>query len=113
MTTKLYASGGSEVVIPTPDEGFERPTMRVGGQARMLDGSLRQHIAARKRRWSLTWKHLDDTDLSTLKTQLELGTALTFKPPDETSTYTVLVTGEIGITATQFGWTVQATLEEV
>jgi len=114
VTTKLYTSGGAEVTIPTPDEGFERPTVLVGGHMRMIDGTLRQHIATKKRAWrNMRWSHLDATDLSTLKTQLELGGAMTWKPPDEDSTYTVLVTGEIGIVATQFGWTVTATLEEV
>ena len=111
MTTKLYT--GAEVTIPTPDEGFERPTMQIGAHARMLDGTLRQHLAAKKRRWALVWSHLDGTDLGILKTQLELGTSLSFLPPDEATTYTVLVVGDIGITATQFGWTVQATLEQV
>ncbi len=111
MTTKLYS--GAEVTIPTPDEGFGRPTLQIGGQVRMLDGTLRKHIAAKKRRWALVWSHLDGADLSTLKTQLELMGPLTFLPPDESTTYTVLVIGDIGITATQFGWSVNATLEEV
>lgn len=111
MTTKLYS--GAEVTIPTPDEGFGRPTLQIGAHARMLDGTLRQHLTAKKRRWALVWSHLDSADLSTLQTQLELGGALTFLPPDESTTYTVLVVGDIGTTATQFGWTVTATLEEV
>lgn len=111
MVTKLYS--GAEVTIPQPDEGFDRPTIQVGAQARTLDGSLRQHLAAQKRRWSLTWSDLDSTDLGTLMTQLELTGSLTFLPPDEVTTYTVIVTGDIGTRATQFGWTVTATLEEV
>lgn len=109
--TKLYS--GTEVIIATPDAGFERPTLQVGGQARMLDGTLRKHLVAKKRRWSLVWSDLNSTDLNALKAQLELSGPLTFLPPDESTTYTVLVIGDIGITATQFGWSVNATLEEV
>ena len=110
MVTRLYS--GTEKDIPQPDEGFERPTFQVGAFVRTLDGTLRQHLAAQKRRWSLTWSDLDSTNLSTLMTQLKLTGALTFMPPDESNTYTVMVSGDIGVRATQFGWTVTATLEQ-
>lgn len=111
MVTKLYS--GAEVTIPQPDEGFERPTIQVGAVVRTLDGTLRQHLAAQKRRWSLRWSDLDSTDFGVLMTQLKITGALTFQPPDEATTYTVLAVGDFGVTPTQFGWTVTATLEEV
>ena len=111
MVTKLYS--GAEVTIPQPDEGFGRPTLQLGATARTLDGTLKRHTSGLKRRWVLTWSHLDSTDLATLMGQLEEEGDLTFLPPDEVTTYTVLVVGEIGVRATQFGWTVNATLEEV
>jgi len=112
MVTKLY-SGTTEVPIPEPDEGFDRPIVQVGASVRTLDGTLRQHISAQKRRWTLTWSHLDSTDFSNLLTQLRLTGSLTFYPPDDTTAYTVMVVGDIGTKATQFGRTVTATLEQV
>ena len=111
MVTKLYS--GAEVTIPQPDEGFDRPTMQLSATARTLDGTLKRHVSGLKRRWALVWTNLDATDLATLIRQLEEEGDLTFLPPDEVTTYTVLVVGEIGARATQFGWTVNATLEEV
>ena len=111
MVTKLYS--GAEVTIPQPDEGFDRPTMQLSATARTLDGTLKRHTSGLKRRWVLAWSHLDSADLATLIGQLEEGGDLTFLPPDEVTTYTVLVVGEIGVRATMYGWTVNATLEEV
>jgi hypothetical protein len=111
MVTKLYS--GAEVTIPQPDEGFGRPTLQLGATARTLDGTLKRHTSGLKRRWGLVWSHLDSTDLATLMGQLEEEGDLTFLPPDEGTTYTVLVVGEIGVRATMYGWTVNATLEEV
>lgn len=111
MVTKLYS--GAEVTIPQPDEGFDRPTMQLSATARTLDGTLKRHVSGLKRRWALVWTSLGATDLATLMGQLEEEGDLTFLPPDEATTYTVLVVGEIGVRATMFGWTVRATLEEV
>ena len=111
MVTKLYS--GAEVTIPQPDEGFDRPTMQLSATARTLDGTLKRHVSGLKRRWALVWTNLDATDLATLIGQLEEEGDLTFLTPDEVTTYTLLVVGEIGVRATQFGWTVNATLEEV
>ena len=112
MVTKLY-SGTTEVPIPEPDEGFDRPIVQVGASVRTLDGTLRQHITAQKYRWTLTWSHLTSANRSSLLTQLRLTGPLTFYAPDLGQSFTVMVVGDIGTKATQFGWTVTATLEQV
>jgi len=114
MTTQLYEAGGTPVTVRNPDVPFERPPLFIGSHERMLDGTLRQHYATVKRTWHVTWSHLSSAELATLYTELERRVAMSWKPPDEATTYTVLVTDSPTVTVTAFGTTsVSAVLEQV
>jgi len=114
MTTKLYRVGQAEVTIRDPEVPVEKSRVRIQAQQRTIDGSLKQHIVAIKWRWRLTWDLLTTAEYGTLVAELIRQEAMTFKPPDTASTYTVVMTSDVEIANNEFDtFDVSVTLEEV
>lgn len=114
MTTQLYASGGGAVTVRDPDsDGFKQVVATTGGNWRALDGTLRQHYAAVKYRWTLKWTGLTSAEHATLLAEIERVVPLTFKPPDTATTYTVLRIGEVEKGSDGFSYSLSGVVEEV
>ncbi len=113
MTTELYRAGTSPGTVKDPEEGFEVTRQHVGHAERTLDGTLRRHWMAFKSEWQVIWLHLTNVERDTLVAQLAYTVPMKWKPPDGATTYDVLVNGAFIVQATQFGWTVSATLTEI
>lgn len=113
MTTKLYASGGAEVIVREPDaDGFQRSVVSLGSSVRALDGTLRQHYLSAKYIWSLKWSGLSSAEYATLLAEVERTVLMTFKPPDTTTTYQVLRTGNVETASDGFSYSIIAVLEQ-
>lgn len=115
MTTYLYPSGSSQTTVRDPDvEPEENTTVQViGSSQRAVDGTLRQHRIAKKRRWVLTWTLLTEAELSAIEAMLDNDSTLEFKPPTLGTTYTVLLVDQYERFHNGIGWGIRATLEEV
>lgn len=114
MTTKLYASGSTEVPIRDPDaDGFRVVLQQMGTVLRALDGSARQHLLATKRAWQLRWTGLTAAQYSSILAQAQAGPVLSFVAPDGATVYTVLVTGAVQASGDGYSYAVEFTLEEV
>lgn len=115
MTTKLYRTGESAVTVRDPETVIDKTSVRVATEQRMLDGTLKQRIIAPvKWRWDCTWKYLTDTEYNTLIAELQREVAMTFQPPDEATTYDVLIVGDVDVQLDDAKrHTVSATIEEV
>lgn len=89
ITTTL---GGVTIANPKHDEdGCELETIDVGVMHDMADGSVVYDYVATRRRWTLRWSHISTTEKSAIYTRYLIKTAQSFKPPNSSSTYTVLV----------------------
>ena len=114
MTTQLYRVGRSAVTVRAPDAGgYNRDLMTVGQATRSVSGALIRQSSGEKRIWRLTWSHLTAAEFNTLYAELARIVPMTFKPEDEAVTYTVLRVGDVEVEATEYGYTVQARLEQV
>lgn len=113
MTTQLYTSGGAAVTVRDPDmDGFSQIVATTGGNWRALDGTLRQHYAAVKYRWTLKWTGLTSAEYATLLAEVERVVSMTFKPPDTATTYTVLRIGDVDAGSDGFSYRIACVLEE-
>ena len=114
MTTKLYASGGTAVTVRDPDmDGFQRTVATAGTFWRALDGTLRQHYVTVKSRWTLKWTGLSASEYNALLAEVQRVVPMTFQPPDTTSTYTVLRTGDVEAGSDGFSYRISCTLEQI
>lgn len=115
MPTYLYPSGGSAQIIRDPDTmPAEGPMVQViGSTQRAIDGSLRQHRIALKRRWDLSWTLLTDAELSTITAILDTNGPLIFQPASLGVPYTVVLVERYERFHDGMGWGLRASLEEV
>jgi hypothetical protein len=114
VTTQLYRVGESAVTVADPQAPLQKTRVRVQGQERALDGTMNVTYVTRKWRWQLEWKGLSSAQYTTLWTELDRAQSMTFKPPDEAATYTVVVMGDVQVIPSGFGhWNVTAAVEEV
>lgn len=114
MTTQLYVVSAGAVTVRNPDaDGFRQVVATAGGNWRALDGTLRQHYTAVKRRWTLKWTGLTSAESATLLAEIERVVPLTFKPPDTATTYTVLRIGDVEASSDGFSYGIAGVLEEV
>lgn len=114
MTTQLYVAGGEAVTVRNPDaSGFQQVIATSGANWRALDGTLRQHYTAVKCRWTLRWTGLTSAEYNALTAELGRAVAMTFKPPDTETTYTVLRVGDVDKSGDGFSYAVAAALEQV
>jgi hypothetical protein len=113
MTTQIGLSG-SEATVPDPvyDGPYEEMSTMIGASARMLDGTRKRHITARKRTWRVVWEGLTDSALTTLTAELNRKSDLSWQPPNG-GTYVVQADGYIVEAFTHNTWRVTVTLEEV
>lgn len=113
MSTTLYRVGEASVTVRDPGVPVRKERVRVQSQKRTLDGSLKQHIADVKWRWSLLWELLSTSQYNTLITELDREQSMTFSPPDTASSYTVAIM-DVRVIDNPFGTRdVSAVLEEV
>ena len=114
MTTQLYQAGGSAVTVRNPDaDGFQQVVATSGANWRTLDGTLRQHYLAVKYRWALKWSGLTQSECTALLAELERAVAMTFKPPDTETAYTVLRVGDVDKSSDGFSYALAAVLEQI
>lgn len=115
MTTQLYRTGESAVTVRDPDEAprFARNLIRVGGTWRTLDGSGKQHVTAAKWRWEVSWTMLTDAQYTTISTELQRLVPMSWSPPDEATTYSVMIVGDPELWDDGIAKGIRCTLEEV
>jgi len=92
MTTRLYRAGQAAVTVRDPDVPLPKVRIRLAAQRRTLDGSLKQHIATSKWRWTATWTLLTSAQYTTLIAELDREQDMTWVPP-EGGSHTVRVIG--------------------
>ena len=115
MTTQLYRVGQGAVTVRDPEGPEYRKTrLRIEGRQRTIDGTLNVLSVALKWAWDLVWQKLTSAQYATLWTELDRQEQMTWNPPDEAATYTVVVAGDPTAEPDSFGrTTVRARLEEV
>lgn len=114
VTTQLYRTGQSAVTVRDPDgETYLSYVVRVQGEERALDGTLRQQVVATKRRWELTWTGLTSGEYATILGELQRTAPMTFSPPDEAGTYPVAIIGNPELRSDGFTYGAHCVLEEV
>jgi|GEM_PF-6594258 len=116
MTTQLYRVGEAAVTVADPVYPYVKRRMRNASSQRALDGTLITQQTTHKYGWDVIWQGLTSAQKTTLFTELDRSQAMTWKPPDEATTYTVHVVSEIVIEptdATLEHWNITAGLEEV
>lgn len=116
MTTKLYRVGQSEVTVRDPEAPpeYKKTRLRVEGRQRAVDGTLNVLAVTKKWVWDLVWIGLTSSQYTTLWTELDRQEQMTWNPPDEATTYTVVVDGDPAVEPSSFGrTTVRARLVEV
>jgi len=112
MTTKLYASGGAEVVVRDCDDGYQVTTTEYGTIERAIDGSAIRHVIANKLVWDVVWSHLSSSQATTLWTEIIRTVPLILVLPDAATSFTVYSIDPMR-TATQFGVTIRGHFEQV
>jgi len=114
MTTKLYRVGEAQVTVADPEGPLLKVRRRIAGQGRALDGTMNTLHVAKKWAWDLEWRGITSAQYTTLWTELDRQENMTFSPPDEAGTYTVVVVGDPEVEPNGHGqYTVRAVLEEV
>jgi hypothetical protein len=91
MSTTL---GG--VTLPDPvagPEGCRRTAIDVGGKDTMADGSIRIDDIGTRLRFDLAWRGLSSGQRDTLWTRYGVRTVQTFSPPEDATSYNVLIIG--------------------
>lgn len=87
MATTLGGTTLSDAIFECHE--VEAPTAY---QRRMGDGTLKtDHADNSKRRWSLNWRVISQSDVDTILTEYADTASQVFSPPDTATTYTVFV----------------------
>lgn len=76
-------------VTLTPTEISQEDVRIAKGPERMLDGTLRMWHRTFKRKWTLSWSSLPETDIAAIRTLYRTTTSITYNDQDNVN-YTVV-----------------------
>jgi len=63
----------------------------IGEYSTAIDGSVLVDSTASRKKWTLEWKHLTQSEYDTLMAKLTVTGEQTFSPPEDSGTYNVIV----------------------